>query len=90
LGQYYTPAMDMWSVGCIIAELKTGTTLFKGKDDRDQLYAIFEYTGIPSINMLSTSKRVDLFFDVDNNFKVRPSENSREIGKKSLRTALKS
>jgi len=35
LGYFYTPAMDMWSVGCILVELKTGMPLFKGKDDKD-------------------------------------------------------
>lgn len=66
--------MDIWSVGCILCELKTGHPLFKGSDDKDQLYSIFEYVGIPSLNMIQQCKRVDLFFDPDNSYKVRPSD----------------
>lgn len=35
LGQFYTPAMDMWSFGCIILELKLGYPIFKGANDKD-------------------------------------------------------
>jgi serine/threonine protein kinase len=36
----YTPAIDVWSAGCIIAELLTGTVLFDGANDLDQLSKI--------------------------------------------------
>jgi serine/threonine protein kinase len=36
----YTPAIDVWSAGCILAELFTGTALFDGKSDIDQLTKI--------------------------------------------------
>ncbi|KAJ0438667.1 putative mitogen-activated protein kinase CMGC-MAPK family [Helianthus annuus] len=28
----YTPTIDMWSIGCIFAELSTGKPLFPGKN----------------------------------------------------------
>lgn len=80
--------MDIWSVGCILIELKTGMPLFKGKDDKDQMYAIFEYLGLPSLNMIQNSKRADLFFDPDDNYRVRPSENGRKVGSRSLKEAI--
>jgi serine/threonine protein kinase len=36
----YTPAIDVWSAGCILAELFTGTVLFDGSSDIDQVEKI--------------------------------------------------
>ena len=44
----YGTAVDMWSVGCIFAEMATGTPLFAGKQDADQLLKIFKFLGTPS------------------------------------------
>jgi len=44
----YTKGVDMWAVGCIIAELYTGRPLFPGKSAMDQLSRIMEITGLPS------------------------------------------
>lgn len=46
----YNYAIDMWSVGCILAEFMQGTALFKGQDSRDQLKLIFEMCGTPELN----------------------------------------
>lgn len=34
---HYTQTVDIWSVGCIMAELLTGRTLFPGTDRKDLL-----------------------------------------------------
>lgn len=44
---HYSTAIDMWSVGCILAELFISTPLFPGKDYRHQLLLIFEFLGTP-------------------------------------------
>jgi len=46
--QHYTKAIDMWSVGCILAEMLGGVPLFPGKDYCDQLTLILEVVGSPS------------------------------------------
>uniref|UniRef100_A0A8D3BLU9 mitogen-activated protein kinase n=1 Tax=Scophthalmus maximus TaxID=52904 RepID=A0A8D3BLU9_SCOMX len=44
---HYTQTVDLWSVGCIMAEMINGKTLFKGKDYMDQLTQIMKVTGVP-------------------------------------------
>ncbi|XP_023604468.1 mitogen-activated protein kinase 12 [Myotis lucifugus] len=44
---HYTQTVDIWSVGCIMAEMITGKTLFKGNDHLDQLKEILKVTGTP-------------------------------------------
>ena len=45
----YTTSIDMWSAGCIFAELaNAGRPLFPGSDVDDQLKRIFKLLGTPS------------------------------------------
>lgn len=45
---YYTCAIDMWSVGCVLAELFIGKPLFPGKNSVDQLAKIVKILGPPT------------------------------------------
>lgn len=45
--QYYSKSIDMWSVGCILAELISGKPLFPGKSTKHQIAMVLEVTGIP-------------------------------------------
>lgn len=42
LGHPYSMAIDMWSLGCIMAELHTGYPLFPGENEVEQLACIME------------------------------------------------
>lgn len=46
-------AVDVWSVGCILAELLGSKPFFKGRDYVDQLNQILHYLGTPSESTLS-------------------------------------
>ena len=44
----YTTQVDVWSMGCVIAELVTNRPLFAGKSAEDQLFEIMNILGTPS------------------------------------------
>lgn len=44
----YGPAVDVWAIGCIMAELYLGRAIFKGSDEEDQLAKIFKIMGTPT------------------------------------------
>ncbi|KAI3977022.1 hypothetical protein MKX01_008880 [Papaver californicum] len=44
----YTPAIDIWSIGCIFAEILTGKPLFPGKNVVHQLDLMTDLLGTPS------------------------------------------
>ncbi|CAN7129709.1 cyclin-dependent kinase G-2 [Brassica rapa] len=44
----YSTAIDMWSLGCIMAELLAKAPLFNGKTEFDQLDKIFRVLGTPN------------------------------------------
>ncbi|XP_053441441.1 mitogen-activated protein kinase 11 isoform X2 [Nycticebus coucang] len=48
-----SPTVDIWSVGCIMAELLQGKALFPGSDYIDQLKRIMEVVGTPSPEVLA-------------------------------------
>lgn len=41
----YTKAVDIWAIGCLFAELRTGRPLFSGDSDLDQLCHIIRVLG---------------------------------------------
>ncbi|XP_024593367.1 mitogen-activated protein kinase 11, partial [Neophocaena asiaeorientalis asiaeorientalis] len=50
---HYDQTVDIWSVGCIMAELLQGKALFPGNDYIDQLKRIMEVVGTPSPEVLA-------------------------------------
>jgi serine/threonine protein kinase len=55
-------AIDMWSLGCILAELYTGFPIFPGENEQEQLSCIMEVLGIPDKDYINRSSRKRLFF----------------------------
>ncbi|KAG2625740.1 hypothetical protein PVAP13_3KG308800 [Panicum virgatum] len=49
----YSPAIDMWSIGCIFAEILTGKPLFPGKNVVHQLDLMTDLLGTPSADTIS-------------------------------------
>ncbi|XP_074703758.1 cyclin-dependent kinase 3-like isoform X1 [Strix aluco] len=46
--RYYSTAVDIWSIGCIFAEMVTRRALFPGDSEIDQLFRIFRTLGTPT------------------------------------------
>ncbi|KAK4058399.1 serine/threonine protein kinase, CMGC, dual-specificity [Microbotryomycetes sp. JL221] len=91
LGMNYHMAIDMWSLGCIIAEMYTGYPIFPGENEQEQLGCIMEVMGVPEKYLIDRSSRRRLFFDSTG--APRPVVNSkgrrRRPGTKSLGQVLK-
>jgi serine/threonine protein kinase len=50
----YTPAIDVWSVGCVMAELLIGQPLFPGESGVDQLVEIIKVLGTPTQDQINS------------------------------------
>ncbi|KAJ9107169.1 hypothetical protein QFC19_002829 [Naganishia cerealis] len=92
LGMKYNVAIDMWSLGCILAEMHTGFPIFPGENEQEQLACIMELLGVPERHLLEKGERKRSFFD--SHGQPRPVTNSkgkrRRPGSKTLAAVLKS
>lgn len=91
LGLDYSMAIDMFSLGCILAELYTGYPLFPGENEVEQLACIMEIMGLPSQSILDKAKRKKVFFDKSNVPKVLTNSKGkkRTPGSRDLSQAVK-
>ncbi|KAJ3359769.1 dual specificity protein kinase yak1 [Allomyces javanicus] len=62
LGLPYNTAIDMWSTGCIAAELFLGLPLFPGTSEYNQVSRIVDMLGMPPTYMLEVGKNAKTFF----------------------------
>ena len=46
--KHYGTSVDLWAMGCVLAELELRVPLLPGTSDLDQLNRIFELRGAPS------------------------------------------
>ena len=51
--EFYTTQVDVWSVGCIIAEMVLNKPLFMGKNAKDQMFEIIKVLGTPKKEEIS-------------------------------------
>lgn len=63
LGLPYTCAIDMWSFGCIIAELYLGLPLLPGSNEYSQLCRIIDIFGYPPSWMIEMGKNAGAYLD---------------------------
>lgn len=91
LGMTYGLPIDMWSVGCILAELYTGVPIFPGENEQEQLACIMEVFGPPEKHLIEKSTRKKLFFDSMGKPRLTVSSKGRRRrpSSKTLQQALK-
>jgi len=73
--KYSTP-IDMWSAGCIFAEMATGRPLFPGSNVQDQLTRIFKILGTPNP---TTWPAVIELPEYKHDFPVYPPRNIQDV-----------
>ncbi|XP_057676766.1 STKc_p38 domain-containing protein isoform X1 [Corythoichthys intestinalis] len=56
---HYSQTVDVWSAGCILAEMITGQVLFPGHDSIDQLKKILRLTGTPDTSLVQKMQSKD-------------------------------
>jgi dual specificity tyrosine-phosphorylation-regulated kinase 2/3/4 len=91
LGMSYGIPIDMWSLGCILAELYTGYPIFPGENEQEQLACIMEIFGPPEKHLIEKSSRRKLFFDSLGKPRVTVSSKGRRRrpSSRTLQSALK-
>lgn len=62
-GNGYTTAIDIWSVGCIFAEMLTKFPLFTGSSEKDVLLSIFTKLGTPNEDIWPGISTYKNFYD---------------------------
>ncbi|KOM58385.1 hypothetical protein LR48_Vigan11g141900 [Vigna angularis] len=75
----YTPAVDMWAVGAILAELFTLTPLFPGESEIDQLYKIYGILGMPDSSAFTIRENNSQLLDLVSHEIVPPVKLSNII-----------
>ena len=75
----YGTTVDMWSIGCIFAEMVTGKPLFPGNSETDQLKKIFLIMGTPTENYASSLTELPEWGVGENNFEVNKKQNLKEL-----------
>lgn len=70
LGLPYCEAIDMWSLGCVVAELFLGWPLYPGSSEYDQIRYISQTQGLPTEHMLNNASKTTKFFyrDMDSKY----------------------
>ncbi|KAI5093602.1 homeodomain-interacting protein kinase 1-like isoform X2, partial [Silurus meridionalis] len=89
LGLPFCEAIDMWSLGCVIAELFLGWPLYPGASEYDQIRYISQTQGLPAEYLLSAGTKTNRFFHrgPDSSYPLwrlkTPAEHEAEMGIKS-------
>ncbi|KAG5603209.1 hypothetical protein H5410_034579 [Solanum commersonii] len=79
----YTPAIDMWAVGAVLAELFTLCPIFPGESEIDQLYKICCVLGPPDWTSFPELRSASRLFDISC-FDITPANLSDVIPNASL------
>uniref|UniRef100_A0A4W3JNX0 non-specific serine/threonine protein kinase n=1 Tax=Callorhinchus milii TaxID=7868 RepID=A0A4W3JNX0_CALMI len=89
LGLPFCEAIDMWSLGCVIAELFLGWPLYPGALEYDQIRYISQTQGLPGDHLLNVGTKTSRFFsrEMDTAYSgwrmKTPDEHEAETGMKS-------
>ncbi|XP_070827966.1 homeodomain-interacting protein kinase 3a [Chaetodon trifascialis] len=89
LGLPFSEAIDMWSLGCVIAELFLGWPLYPGALEYDQIRYISQTQGLPVEQLLNKGTKTSRFFSKESDspyasWRLKTTEeHEKETGLKS-------
>nr|XP_046248978.1 homeodomain-interacting protein kinase 3-like isoform X1 [Scatophagus argus] len=89
LGLPFCEAIDMWSLGCVIAELFLGWPLYPGALEYDQIRYISQTQGLPAEHLLNKGTKTSRFFSKESDspyasWRLKTTEeHEKETGLKS-------
>eukprot|EP00931_Biecheleriopsis_adriatica_P121455 TRINITY_DN96542_c0_g1_i1.p1 TRINITY_DN96542_c0_g1~~TRINITY_DN96542_c0_g1_i1.p1 ORF type:complete len:322 (+),score=80.25 TRINITY_DN96542_c0_g1_i1:115-1080(+) len=73
----YSIGVDMWAVGCVFAEMATGSPLFAGDSEIDTIFKVFQKLGTPTEEMWPDLKELPNFKPTFPKWPVKGWENIR-------------
>lgn len=73
LGIPYGTEIDIWSFGCVLAELSSGEPLFAGNDEGEQMTLFMSILGVPPADLIVDSPRKKYYFDDRNQPILKPN-----------------
>ncbi|XP_040269292.1 homeodomain-interacting protein kinase 3-like [Bufo bufo] len=89
LGLPFCEAIDMWSLGCVIAELFLGWPLYPGALEYDQIRFISQTQGFPGEHLLNVGTKTSRFFCRDPESQY-PSWRLKTLEEHEAETGMKS
>ncbi|CAN6545069.1 unnamed protein product [Malus baccata var. baccata] len=69
----YTPAVDMWAAGAILAELCTSSPIFPGESEIDQFFKICCVLGTPDLTVFPEGTNASRLYSFINYEKILPA-----------------
>lgn len=95
LGTGYSCAIDIWSLGCIIAELYLGRPLFEGSNSITQLYCVIDVLGMPAESVLKNAVHLSRYFqrtgvDSEGRSILDPTVKTHTFTRNSIRELIES
>jgi dual specificity tyrosine-phosphorylation-regulated kinase 2/3/4 len=91
LGLEYSSSIDIWSFGCILAELVNGYPLFVAENEIELIQCIMEILGPPPSKLIQKAVHRNMFFEADGKAKVTPNSKGKKrlCGSKRLRDMIR-
>ena len=92
MGLPYTTSIDMWGLGCVLAEMHTAKPLFPANNEVELMALIQEVLDVPPMEMISKANKKKVFFDRENRPRLIYDDNQRLVrpGTKRLEDLIKS
>ena len=75
LGMTYAKEVDMWSLGCLICEMLTGSPLLPARDEEELINMMVEMFGLPPKSMIRDAPRAHHYFD--QNGQLKPNKTGK-------------